>query len=265
MRELQYSTRSGISVVRSVSKVPFKRGLKQILWDLDQHRGIYLSSGYEFPGRYSRWDIASSRPPMEIVACDREIEFHPLNERGERITRLIFPVLASHPHWDSFENAGGTLKGRLKPLPALFPEEERSKQPSAFSILRALIEEFKNPKDSRLVLAGAFGYDLLFQFDPIRKQLPRDDHKDLHLYLCDDIYFMDRKKEQIERYQYEFERDGISTRGLERTAEDIPAVVKAEMAGEIVSDHRPEEYMANVETVRQGMGRGDYYEGVALV
>ena len=31
--------------------------------------------------------------------------------------------------------------------------------------------------------------------------------KDLHLFLCDDIYFMDRKKEQIERYQYDFERD----------------------------------------------------------
>ena len=36
------------------------------------------------------------------------------------------------------------LLGQLKPLPGLFSEEERSKQPSVFSILRALIEEFRN-------------------------------------------------------------------------------------------------------------------------
>ena len=77
-----------------------------------------------------------------------------------------------------------------------------------FSILRALIEEFRGEEDSRLGLVGAFGYDLLFQFEPIEKKLPRAGHKDLHLFLCDDIWFMDRKKEQIERYQYDFERDG---------------------------------------------------------
>jgi anthranilate synthase len=65
------------------------------------------------------------------------------------------------------------LRGRLKPLPKLFPEEERSKQPSAFSILRALIGEFRSEQDSRLALVGAFGYDLLFQFDPIDLKLPR--------------------------------------------------------------------------------------------
>ena len=86
------------------------------------------------------------------------------------------------------------LAGTLKPLPKLFPEEERSKQPSVFSILRALIDEFRNEQDSRLGLVGAFGYDLLFQFDPIEKRLPRSGRKDLHLFLCDDIYFMDRKK-----------------------------------------------------------------------
>ena len=149
----------------------------------------------------------------------------------------------------------------MKPLPALFPEEERSKQPSVFSILRALIEEFRGEEDSRLGLMGAFGYDLLFQFEPIEKKLPRDGHKDLHLFLCDDIWFMDRKKEQIERFRYDFERGGVSTAALARDAERIkpPKRVKP---GPIVSDHTPEEYMANVEKVREGMRRGDYYEVV---
>ncbi|MBZ5723748.1 MAG: anthranilate synthase component I [Acidobacteriia bacterium] len=261
MREYRYTTPHGIQVARTVSKAGFRKGLKHVQRDLDRHRGIYLSSGYEYPGRYSRWDIASTCPPLEIAAWDRRVEFRPLNERGRRIAELLEPVLAGHPHWETFGLEEGTLAGVLKPLPKLFPEEERSKQPSVFSILRALVEEFRGEEDSRLGLVGAFGYDLLFQFEPIEKKFPRSGHKDLHLFLCDDIWFMDRKKEQIERYRYEFEREGVSTRGLARDAGEIARPPKSK-PGEIVSDHTPEEYMANVERVREGMRRGDYYEVV---
>jgi anthranilate synthase len=261
MREQRYTTPHGILVTRTVSKAGFRKGLAQLLNELDQHRGIYLSSGYEFPGRYSRWDIAATCPPLEIVSYDRRVEIRPLNERGRKIAELFQAVLADHPHWAEFGFEDGILAGRLKPLPPLFPEEERSKQPSVFSILRALIHEFRGAGDSRLGFIGAFGYDLLFQFEPIVKKLPRHGHKDLHLYLCDDISFMDRKKEQIERYQYEFERDTVTTRGLSRDADEI-APPPALAPGPIVCDHRPEEYMAAVETVREGMRRGDYYEVV---
>ena len=194
MRTQSYSTPSGIVVERSESAVSYHRGLESLLRKLDSRRGIYLSSGYEYPGRYSRWDIASVAPPLEIVAQDREVRFRPLNARGEVLNRLLEPVLAPHPHWDEFRNESGTLRGTLKPLPELFPEEERSKQPSVLSILRALIAEFHHPLASRLALVGAFGYDLLFRFDPIEQKLPRTNVHDLRLFLCDDIYFMDRKK-----------------------------------------------------------------------
>ena len=261
MATLRYTTAGGISVTRSASTIPFKKGLKPLLRKLDHYRGIYLSSGYEYPERYSRWDIASICPPIEIVAAGRNVDFRPLNRRGEALNRILQPLLEPHPHWEQFELRDGSLHGRLKPLPVLFPEEERSKQPSAFSILRTLIEEFRTNEDSRLALVGAFGYDLLFQFDPITLKLPRDGHKDLHLLLCDDIYYMDRKKERIERFQYDFERAGGSTLGLERDGVPIPAAPKRD-AGEITSDHRPEEYMAGVEVVREGMRQGEYYEVV---
>ena len=261
MREQRYTTPHGIVVTRAVSKVRFRKGLADLLRELDQHRGIYLSSGYEFPGRYSRWDIASTCPPLEIVSYDRRVEIRPLNQRGRKIAELFQVVLADHPHWAEFGFEGETLAGRLKPLPALFPEEERSKQPSVFSILRTLIHEFRGAHDARLGFIGAFGYDLLFQFEPIQKKLPRHGHKDLHLYLCDDICFMDRKKEQIERFQYEFERDAVTTRGLPRDAAEI-APPPALPPSPIVCDHRPEEYMAAVEKVREGMRCGDYYEVV---
>ncbi len=262
MRELHYTTPGGIGVSRTQSRASFRKGLHHLLRDLDTYRGFYLSSGYEYPGRYSRWEFASTRPPLEIVSFDRRIEFRPLNARGEIINQILAPLLETHPHWDSFGmESGGVLGGTLKPLPKLFPEEERSKQPSVFSILRVLIEEFRTEKDSRLGLVGAFGYDLLFQFEPVEKKLPRSGHKDLYLFLCDDIWFVDRKREQIERYQYDFERGGLSTLALDRGAQAIAAPPSAP-PGPIESDHTEAEYMANVETVRQGMRRGDYYEVV---
>jgi len=261
MRPETFLTPSGITVSRTISKVPFSKGLKPLLRKLDTQRGIYLSSGYEYPERYSRWDVAATAPPIEIIAAGRDVTFKPLNERGEALNRMLDPVLRAHPHWESFELDNNTLRGRLNPLPALFPEEERSKQPSAFSILRALIHEFRGPITGRLALVGAFGYDLIFQFDPIALKHARQDVKDLHLFLCDDIYFMDRKTERIEHYQFDFASNTDTTVGKKRTAERIKKAPKLKPAP-VASDHTAQQYMAKVEKVREGMKRGDYYEVV---
>ena len=256
---LRYTTPSGIVVERSSSRANYQRGLKFLLRDLDRHRGIYLSSGYEYPGRYSRWDIGSTRPPLEITARDREVIFQPLNARGEVVVRMFETFLRDHPHWEDLQFEGTMLRGVLKPMPNLFPEEERSKQPSVFSILRAITEEFRHAEDSRLALIGLFGYDLLFQFEPIEKKLPREGHNDLHLFLCDDIYFADRKREQIERYRYEFTLGDLTTQGLPRAAQKVKPARKR-TPGPITSDHTPDEYIAKVQTVREGMRQGDFYE-----
>lgn len=261
MALLRYTTPHGISVKRTTSKVGFQKGVGHLLDRLDKRRGFYLSSGYEYPGRYSRWDIASVCPPLEVFSQGRVVEFCPLNRRGEALVTMLTPVLGGHPHWEEFSAREGRLVGRLRPLEGIFPEEERSKQPSVFSILRTFRAEFANPEDNRLALVGAFGFDLLFQFDPIQLRLPRDGRRDLHLFFCDDIYYMDRKKEQIERVRYEFEGSGVSTSGLPRDGKAVPKP-KAREETPIVSDHTPEEYMAGVEKVRQGMRRGDYYEVV---
>jgi len=259
--QLTYSTPNGIAVTRTKSRSPYGRGLGHILSQLDTYRGIYLSSGYEYPERYSRWDIASVCPPIEIVSLGRDFSIRALNARGEALNRILMPVLERHPHWEEFGLVGAALEGRLKPLPAIFPEEERSKQPSAFSILRALLHELGTPEDSRLPLVGAFGYDLLFQFDPIELQKPRHGSKDLHLFLCDEMHYMDRKKETIERFRYDFSRGDVTTLGLPRDGQKLARAAKTKPT-EIVSDHSAEEYMAKVETVREGMRQGEYYEVV---
>ena len=220
MREIRYSTPHGITVLRRASKISYRKGLRGLLRDLDSVRGVYLSSGYEFPGRYSRWDFASTCPPLELDLFHRKVEFRPLNERGERITESE-PVLAGHPHWDLRDRRRHTA-GILKPMPALFSEEERSKQPSVFSILRALIAEFRDPRTIPSSRSSAHSATTCCSSSsPSNSSCRAHGVKDLHLYFCDDIWFMDRKREQIERYQYEFERDGISTAGIPRTAAEI--------------------------------------------
>jgi anthranilate synthase len=262
MPQLSYTTPNGITVSRSSSKVPYGRGLAHLLARLDSNRGVYLSSGYEYPERYSRWDVASVAPPLEIVGRGRRLELRALNKRGEVLLCLLDPLLKYHPHRRAYFRKPDSIRLELRPLEAKFPEEERSKQPSPFSILRTLVNEFQSPVDSRLLLIGAFGYDLLLDFDPIRMHLPRGAHRDLHLLLCDDIYFMDRKKETIDRFQYDFSGEKGDTAGLPRSSPHVNSVTASGARAEIVSDHSPEEYMAKVETVREGMRQGNYYEVV---
>ncbi len=261
MPQLRYTTPHGITVTRTSTRVPYRRGLKHILKQLDSKRGVYLSSGYEYPERYSRWDVASVAPPVEIVGRERQLHIQALNERGKVLIELLWPVLSASTQWEAQHAVTGVVDLSLKPLAERFPEEERSKQPSPFSLLRLLIEEFRTAEDSRLALLGAFGYDLLLQFDPIRLRLPRENAKTLHVFLCDEIYFMDRKKETIERFQYDFSGEQGTTEGLPRTAEAVPQTPKSRPA-EIVSDHTPETYMEKVEAVREGMRQGNYYEVV---
>src|SRR5579863_6589474 len=122
-----YFTPSGIAVSRTVSRTPYHRGLHALLHKLDTQRGVYFSSGYEYPERYSRWDFAAVAPPLEIIGQGREVILRALNDRGKILTCLFEPLLAPHPHWESFSSEDGALRGTLKSLPALFPEEERSK------------------------------------------------------------------------------------------------------------------------------------------
>src|SRR5260370_21674991 len=72
---------------------------------------------------------------------------------------------------------------------------------------------------------------------------------------------MDRTEERIERCRYEFAREGVTTAGLKRNGNSTrPGPRRA--PSEIVADHQPEEYLAMVETVREGMRLGEYYEVV---
>ena len=74
-----------------------------------------------------------------------------------------------------------------------------------FTALREITAAFAC-EDPHLGLYGAFGYDLAFQFEPVRPRLERPaTQRDLVLHLPDEIWILDRKREEAVRYSYEFE------------------------------------------------------------
>ncbi|MGH8795068.1 MAG: anthranilate synthase component I, partial [Stackebrandtia sp.] len=193
-----------------------------------------LSSGMEYPGRYSRWHMAYVDPCVELTARGRTVVATALNDRG----RVLLPALRRALHAAGEPTDGDDLKeigttadyGRcgvhVPASLAAFAEEERSRQPTAFTALRA-VKEALRCDDANLGLYGAFGYDLAFQFEPVTPSTPRDaDARDLVLHLPDQICVWDRKRELANRFSYEFTVDGKSTRGLPRStpaADYVPA------------------------------------------
>lgn len=213
----QSVTRGGVAVTRTAE--PFSPPeLDSVCAQVDQRRGGVLSSGMEYPGRYSRWHLAYVNPCAEIVTHGRRVTVRALNARGE----VVLPVLAA-----ALQRAGeptGKDKAREAevciPEPAgICAEEDRSRRPTVFSAIREVMNAFAG-EDPHLGLYGAFGYDLAFQFEPVtlRRERPAS-QRDLVLHLPDRLYVMDRKRETAIRYSYEFTVGGVSTGGLVRETE----------------------------------------------
>lgn len=255
----EYVTSGGVKVSRVVEPVPLEQVLIQPRGQLDQRRGGIFTSNYEFPDRYRRFDISFIDPPLMLEGFGRRFRITALNDRGYTLLAAITGALHGDPHIQSVEENESTLQGSVKTPESAFTEEERSHQPSIFSVLRILEQVFGSPDDPHLGLYGAFGYDLVFQFEPLPQKHERSGQPDLVLYLPDEILVADHAKEISYRVSYDFTFGDQATEGLTRGGKDVtPAPPRT--APEC--DHAPGEYAAVVEKVREGCRRGDFFEVV---
>jgi anthranilate synthase len=143
----------------------------------------------------------------------------------------------------------------------VFTEEERSRAPTVFSVLRVLTELFRSDDDANLGLYGAFGYDLAFQFDPVEPKLARPaSQRDLVLYLPDEILVVDHHQAMAWRDRYDFSGEGFSTAGLARGGAEEP--FRASERALPRGDHEPGEYARLVEEAKESFRRGDLFEVV---
>lgn len=257
----RYTTLGGIAVTRSAEEIDRHAVVEELIDALDSRRGVLLSSNYDYPGRYTRWDLGFSNPPIEFVGRKREFSVRALNDRGRVLIGAIRDAVRASPVVEAFEEGDGGFRAMLRTAAERVPEEQRSKQPSTFSLLRAVIDVFRSPDDIHLGLYGAFGYDLAFQFEPLALKLPRPaDQRDLVLYLPDDLVVVDHRKERAVRYRYDFDVGRQSTRSLPRSGSEARYVPASGVTAG--SDHSPGEYAAAVEKARAAFKRGDLFEVV---
>ena len=257
----EFTTDGGVKITRQRFATLYADAISSYVDKLDTRRGAVFSSNYEYPGRYTRWDTAMSDPPLGIVSKGRSVSIEAYNDRGILLLGFVAPVLEDRPHIASFSREDTCLKLQVKQAEGLIPEEMRSRAPTVFSVLRAIIDLFRSDADPNLALYGAFGYDLCFQFDPIDLKLERpDDQRDMVMFLPDEILVVDHHAAEAWHERYDFDRGDETTRGLERGGEDVPFVPASHDPGR--GDHEPGEYARLVVKAKEKFKRGDLFEVV---
>jgi anthranilate synthase len=264
MQLMSYRTKGGIRIRQEISDQPYRPADNALAGALDTRRGVLFSSSFEFPGRYTRWDMGFVDPPLVFTARGRRFTIDALNLRGRILLAPIAEAVGALAATTIERTSADRISGDIGETTERFPEERRSRQPSVFSVLRALIHLFASSEDQHLGFYGAFGYDLVFQFEPTKLRLPRsDDQRDLVLYLPDEILIVDHMRQSAAVHRYEFEVAATTTSGLPRTtAPDPYRLDRAADTRPSESDHGPGEYAALVERARTAFARGDLFEVV---
>lgn len=236
---------------------------------LDTRRGAIFKSSYEYPGRYNRWSLGFVCPPLELSCNARSFKLKALNDRGGAILRFITPKLRKCSCVASISVLPGEVQGEIAEATAHFSEEERSRQPSIFSIIRDISDLFHSDEDHNLGLYGAFGYDLAFQFEKVEQAKDRGEgHRDLVLWLPDSIVCIDEHSTKAWRIDYKFNLPGEQVEsepwvpGTNPDARFVPSSQVSNASEEPACDHVPGEYANLVRRAKQEFLCGNLFECV---
>ena len=256
-----YETSGGITVSRARRAVSYADAISSSIDKLDERRGAVFSSNYEYPGRYTRWDTAIVDPPLGISCLGRTVWLEAYNARGEVLLSLIADKLNTVADLTLGARTERRLDLVVNAPTRIFTEEERSKIPTVFTVLRAVTDLFYSEADSAIGLFGAFGYDLAFQFDAIKYSLERpEDQRDMVLFLPDEILVVDHYSAKAWIDRYDFEKGGLTTSG--KSGDIAPEPFQPTAVIPPHGDHRPGEYAELVTKAKESFRRGDLFEVV---
>ncbi len=287
-----YHTKHGIKITREMKKLNYPNpsttskqstttssesnndnddvtvALQSLIDSLDYKRGALFESAYEYPGRYARWTMGFSDPPLSLETIGRRFFISALNPRGNALLPFFYQQLSKLPATQTISIEGNKVIGIVKEVKEKFSEEERSKQHSVFSIVREIVNMFgtSDDVDPQLGLYGAFGYELTFQFEPIKLKHNRDEtQRDMVLYIPDNILVVDKVAKRAWRLLYDFEAPGCpSTLNIPRNVgnEHVPFKPSSSTSMELKSDHEPGEFQEGVKKSIEEFKVGNLFEAV---
>ncbi|TAD87941.1 MAG: anthranilate synthase component I [Alphaproteobacteria bacterium] len=257
-----FMTAGGVQVMRTTTSLPADTALEDIRLALDSRRGVLLGSSYEYPGRYRRWSLGFTDPPLALTARGRTLVVEALNARGQVLIPAITSVLQSEPHHTVEVADRRAVTVQVAALPDGFDESQRTRQPSAMSTVRALLNWLASDQDSVLGVYGAFAFDLVHQIEPVAQRRPRPaDQRDIVVYVPDRVVVLDHYRGRALRHDYEFVVGDLSTAGLAREGAVNPPSPPPNSAT-IRADHAPGGYAALVALAMPHFARGDLFEVV---
>ena len=267
-QQIQYRCASGINVRRSSVELDYDTAMVDLANSLNSLKGVLLASSFEYPGRYTRWDIGFVNPPIQITARGREVRIDALNTRGEILLPELHRVIENCSAIVELNVNKQSLTLAIKAGAMPESEELRSRQPTVFSVLRELINCFYSTEDPYLGLYGALGYDLTFQFEDVDRYQSRDQSdRDLVLYLPDQILVSDHRAAVTQSFNYDFvccswdsPKRTETTGGFKRVGVSLP--FKPAESVELSCDHSEGEFAAQVTRAKQHFMRGDLFEVV---
>jgi anthranilate synthase len=254
-------TQGGILVEVTQQTLDYQQGIERLIERLDSQRGALFASSFEYPGRYTCWDIGFYNPPLVLISRQEIIEIDALNTRGEVLLSFITPILEQQETLELFNKSKEQLSIKIKSSKQVFSEEERSQQPSVFTVIRLILALFKTDEEPYLGLYGSYGFDLIFQFEELQHHKVREEaQRDMVVYLPDEIFIVNHNKEEaiVRRYEFQFQQQ--STFGLAREGKthSYQAINKPNQE----CDHAPGEYAQVVHQAKERFACGDLFEVV---
>lgn len=249
--------------VTSTTKPCSTRDIDVLVSRLDSERGAMLTSRYEYPGRYTRWDIGTVNPPLSIEATGNMITVTALNDRGRVLLPVMLDVLQRCDIVDVIRRDSDGVMVSVHEIKEAFMEEDRSKMPHVMNVIRIIRDAF-GFDDSRAGLYGIFGYDLGLDFMGVTRSQKRDTTRDMVLYFVDQLFITDHSSSLSYCISYDFDilrHDVVvdSTVGKGRVgAKSDYAPVDVEPT----RDNAPGEYAKIVDIAKEYFARGDLFEVV---
>lgn len=105
-RQSVYTTKGNIEVTRTADHIDVTTANQVILKEIDNKKGALFSSGFEYPGRYSRWDIGFTNPAMQLSASGNGFSMTAENVRRNILLNAIFRKLREIDVIESNKNKG---------------------------------------------------------------------------------------------------------------------------------------------------------------